>query len=211
MNLTEAQPVLGCFIAALPAPTLVLNPELTIIEVSDSYLAATETTRKQLLGMDLFSAFPDNPTDLQADGVSNLRASLTRVLTTGKADRMARQRYDIRTGHGDAVVFEKRYWDPLNVPVHDAHGEIVAIYHQVEDVTEQVALGEERQQLRAIVASSTEAAVSLTRAGTIIDLNQAAELILGRSATQLIGSRIEEFLNPGEQIEHRRRYEHPIR
>jgi PAS domain S-box-containing protein len=207
MHLVEAPQVLGCFIAAIPAPTLVLNRELIIIGVSDSYLAATGTTRNQLLGLGLFTAFPDNPADLQANGVSNLRASLTRVLTTGKAERMARQRYDIRTGHEDPPVFEKRYWDPLNAPVRDAYGEIIAIFHQVEDVTEEVALGEERQQLRAIVASSTEAAVSLSLAGVILALNQAAELILGRPAAELIGCRIEDFLSEAEQVEHQRRQE----
>lgn len=49
---------------------------------------------------------------------------------------MAVQRYDIRDASG---TFLERYWQPINTPIHDAHGELVFLLHHVEDVTEQMA------------------------------------------------------------------------
>jgi len=77
------------------------------------------TKRGELIGRDLFDAFPDNPDDPGANGVNHLRASLGRVLDHARADRMDHQRYDMRRPNG---VFEKRWWAPLNVPVFDDEG-----------------------------------------------------------------------------------------
>ena len=48
---------------------LVLDPELTIVAVSDAYLRATMTTRDGILGRHLFEVFPDNPEDPEATGI----------------------------------------------------------------------------------------------------------------------------------------------
>ena len=65
---------------AVPTPFLVLRPDerFSIVAVSDSYLAATLTTREGLLGRGLFEAFPDNPEDLDATGVDVTRNGVTR-------------------------------------------------------------------------------------------------------------------------------------
>jgi signal transduction histidine kinase len=112
---------------------LVLKPDLTIVAVSDAYLKATMTRRKQILGRGLFEVFPDNPDDPAATGVSNLRASLDRVLKNVAPDTMAIQKYDVRRPDG---VFEERFWSPVNSPVCDADGRIEYIIHRVEDVTD---------------------------------------------------------------------------
>jgi phosphoserine phosphatase RsbU/P len=120
--------------AATPTPYLLLRPDLVICDVNDAYLAATSRDRAELIGRHVFDAFPDNPDDLTADGVANLGASLRRVLSTGRADTMALQKYDIPVGEDGA--FEERWWSPINTPVLDAEGAVVQIIHRVEDVTE---------------------------------------------------------------------------
>jgi len=116
----------------LPGSYLVLNPDLTIVAVSDAYLYDTMTKREQLMHRNLFDVFPDNPDLPGADGVSNLRASINRVLQTAKTDTMAIQRYDIRGPDGQ---FAERYWSPVNSPVLSPSREITYIVHRVEDVT----------------------------------------------------------------------------
>jgi PAS domain-containing protein len=96
----DAMPVIDytqCFTGA-PAPMLVIAataPRFTIIAVNDAYLEATLRTREDLIDQALFDAMPDNPDDEQASGVSNLRASIERVIASGQADRMPLQKYDI--------------------------------------------------------------------------------------------------------------------
>ncbi|WP_306208095.1 PAS domain-containing sensor histidine kinase [Actinoplanes sp. RD1] len=113
---------------------LVLDPELTIVEASDAYLAATARTREDLVGVPVFAAFPDNPADPRADGVAQLGASLRRVLRDHASDVMAIQKYDIPGPGG----FDVRYWAPVNAPVLGPDGRLHWIVHRVEDVTSYV-------------------------------------------------------------------------
>ncbi len=132
-----------------PTPYLVLDPDLVVVAVNDAYLTATLNTRESLLGKHLFDAFPDNPGNLAADGVRNLRQSLRSVLTTGRPDAMTLQRYDIPAdpSRPDGEYVE-RYWSPVNTPVLDDDGAVVNIIHRVEDVTEFVRMRRVGQQQR---------------------------------------------------------------
>lgn len=120
---------------------LVLDTELRIVAVNDAYCRATMTVREQMVGRPLFEVFPDNPADPTADGVSNLHASLSRVLATGRPDAMPTQHYDIQRPTSEGGGFEERHWSPLNSPVLDASGKVRFIIHRVDDVTEFVRLG----------------------------------------------------------------------
>lgn len=131
---------------AAPGNYLLLYPDLRIAGVTDAYLAATMTRREDIVGRDLFDAFPDNPEEPTADGVRNLRQSLERVLATCRPDRMAVQKYDIRRPDEDGGGFEERYWSPLNTPVLDEHGDVELIIHWVEDVTDFVRLKQQMQR-----------------------------------------------------------------
>jgi signal transduction histidine kinase len=122
---------------ASPGLYLALTPDLTIVAVTDAYLAATMTRRDDILGRGIFEVFPDNPDDPQATGVANLRASLQRVRRDLVPDTMAVQKYDVRRPDG---TFEERHWSPINAPVLDARGRLLYIIHRVEDVTDFVRL-----------------------------------------------------------------------
>ncbi|HEX5362220.1 MAG TPA: ATP-binding protein, partial [Fluviicoccus sp.] len=130
---------------ACPGLYLILTPSLQIIAVSQAYLHATMTRREDILGRQLFDVFPDNPDDPAADGTRNLRASLQRVLKTGRPDTMPIQKYDIRKPASEGGGFEVRYWSPVNSPVIDAQGGVSLLIHAVTDVTEFVRLREQEQ------------------------------------------------------------------
>jgi signal transduction histidine kinase len=131
----------------IPGAYLVLatDPDFTIIDASNSYLAATMQRRENVVGRPLFEIFPDNPADRSSDGVSNLRASLQRALARKRPDTMAVQKYDIRTPAG---TFEERYWTPINAPLVTEDGQVAAIIHRVQDVTDFVRLS--RRSDRAV-------------------------------------------------------------
>lgn len=129
---------------SVPGLYLVLDPDLMIVAVSESYLQATLTKRDEILGRNIFDVFPDNPDDSEASGVANLRASLNRVLRNKVSDSMAVQKYDIRRPESEGGGFEERYWSPKNSPVFDAKKNIRYIIHRVEDVTEFVRLKQQR-------------------------------------------------------------------
>jgi signal transduction histidine kinase/DNA-binding response OmpR family regulator len=123
-----------------PGLYLVLDPELTIVAVTDAYLDATMTKRAEILGRALFEVFPDNPDDPDATGVANLRSSLDRVRSELVPDTMAVQKYDIRRPESEGGGFEVRYWSPLNTPVFGPDKRLAYIIHRVANVTEYMEL-----------------------------------------------------------------------
>jgi PAS domain S-box-containing protein len=143
----SASPDFRVLFEASPCPYLVLAPDLTIVAVSDSYLSVTMTEREEILGRNIFDVFPDNPDDPTATGVTNLAASLERVLADRTTDVMEIQKYDIRRPEDRGGGFEERWWKPVNTPVLDDDGEVRWIIHRVDDVTEAVRL---RQRLSSV-------------------------------------------------------------
>jgi signal transduction histidine kinase len=137
-----SQPDYHRLFESAPGLYLVLLPDskFTIVAVSNAYLQATKTKRESILGTGLFEIFPDNPQDLEATGVHNLRTSLERVVESKVANAMAVQKYDIRLPESEGGGFEERFWSPLNSPVLDEKGTLRFIIHRVEDVTEFVRL-----------------------------------------------------------------------
>lgn len=148
LELMESEPSLGLLqppdfrvlFESAPGLYLALTPDFRIVAVSESYLRATMTERKDILGRDIFEVFPDNPDDPAATGVSNLRASLERVVHQRVTDAMAVQKYDIRRPESEGGGFEERYWSPVNSPVFGAGNEVAYILHRVDDVTDFVRL-----------------------------------------------------------------------
>ena len=121
---------------ASPAPFLVLAPDaprFTITEVNDAYLAATMRTREGVAKRGIFEAYPDNPNDPTIGGVSRLRASLERVLATRRPDELSGLKYDVVRPDG---TYEERWWSSVNSPVLNENGEVEAIIHNANDVTE---------------------------------------------------------------------------
>lgn len=88
------------------------------------------TRRADIVGRGVFEVFPDNPDDVAADGVNNLRAPLQRVLATARSDAVPVQKYDIRRPEQEGGGFEERFWSPRNSPVLDASGRVRYTLHR---------------------------------------------------------------------------------
>lgn len=151
---------------AMPGPWVVLlpdSPHFTVAAASDSYLRAAMKAPDELIGRGLFDTLTDaNPDNPDRSGHRNVRASLERVLRTGKPDRLDEQRYDAQRPDG---TWEEYYWAPLNTPVTSRGGEIRCILQTMENVTARVlaerAARTAEHQLRAAFLDAP-AAVALT-------------------------------------------------
>jgi signal transduction histidine kinase/CheY-like chemotaxis protein len=159
----------------VPGLYLVLDPRLTIVAVSDAYLAATMTTREDILGRHIFDVFPDNPDDLGATGVANLTASFDRVRSELRPDTMAVQHYDVRRSAAEGGGFEVRYWSPRNSPLLDPRGKLAHILHEVVDVTEFAQRQDAHERLAGELREDTARmrAEILRRSGELAGANQA--------------------------------------
>ncbi len=204
---------------ALPGLYLILQPDLTIVAVTDAYLSATMTRREEILGRNIFDVFPDNPDTPDATGVSNLRASLLRALHDKAPDAMAVQKYDVRRPAEEGGAFEERYWSPVNSPVLDSSGNVTLLIHRVEDVTDYMrskSLEREKELQARALLEKTERMESeiFRRAQALQDANKA--LREGEARLQQLNDTLEERVAERtrqleDEIEERERTETALR
>jgi PAS domain-containing protein len=114
------------------------GPGLCFVAVNAAFEQATDLMRSQIEGEPLFSLFPDNPDEANADGTWLTYASMRKVAETGRPDPMPVMRYDVRNAEG---VFVERYWRQVNSPLFNEDGRLIFLLHQVDEVTEAVLKG----------------------------------------------------------------------
>jgi hypothetical protein len=124
----------------MPGLCLVLDPALTIVAQNDEHARGTQSAGRKIVGQNVFAAFPDNPDDSGAMGVSRIRDSLLWVLKTREADHLPMLRYDFKPPMGPFVT---RYWSVTNIPLLGDDGYVRWILIRAEDMTE---LAEHRQR-----------------------------------------------------------------
>ena len=157
-----------------PGMFVLLQPSagFAIIGASDDYLR-TSHSDESILGRPLFDVFPDNPA-VDPVGSRMLRASLERVIATGKPDVMPVVRYDVRRPPSEGGGFEERYWSPQNVPVLADDGSVEYIVHRVEEATVK-----SKRSAVEILESITEGFFTLDRNWCFGYVNAEAHRILG--------------------------------
>ncbi|HJS45043.1 MAG TPA: PAS domain-containing protein [Rhizomicrobium sp.] len=117
----------------MPGLCLVLDPAFIIVAQNDEHARATQTEGGRIVGQHVFAAFPDNPDDSSAMGVTRIRDSLLKVLKTREPDHLPMLRYDVKPVRGP---FETRYWSVTCIPLLGADGYVEWILIRAEDRTE---------------------------------------------------------------------------
>lgn len=126
---------LGRIFNALPESYVVVDRARVIVAATDSFLASTGSSRERILGVDIVSAFPDNPDDPEANGTTVLRNAISSVVETGEEAAVQPVRYDMEEADGS---FETRYWQPSFLPVFSADGRVEFVLHGADDVTARI-------------------------------------------------------------------------
>lgn len=112
-----------------------MDADFVILDVNTAFAEATGMARDELVGRQAFEVFPENPVQSDDAPARTMRQSLERVISTRQRDSMHIHRYDI-PDPDQPGAFVERYWSPVNIPVLDGDGELIAVLQQVEDVTD---------------------------------------------------------------------------
>lgn len=126
-----ASPDYAALFRVLPSPYMVIDRDLNYVDVNDAYCAVLERRREDLLGRNLFEAFPNT-----GESGRRLRESFERVISTGEPDSMALIPYAIERPASRGGGYEMRYWSAAHVPLLDAEGRTRFIVQNTVDVTE---------------------------------------------------------------------------
>ncbi len=129
----------------MPGLCLVVDTAFNILAQNEEHARASMSADKNVVGRYLFDAFPGNPYDSGASGVTTVRQSLLTVLKTRQADVMPIIRYDVQPALGG---FEVRYWAVTNTPVLGEDGFVRWIIIRAEDATELMLLRETQRRSR---------------------------------------------------------------
>jgi hypothetical protein len=116
-----------------PSPTVLMSRDFVVRAATPSYLRVTEREEGELLDLNLFDAFPDNPENSESVSSAELTASLEATLRTGLPHRLTPIRYDIPARSRPGEFVEKR-WISTSNPVRDGD-DLVGVTITIHDVT----------------------------------------------------------------------------
>lgn len=117
--------------SASPNPYVLIDPAFDLVAMNDAYLRVTMRKRDDIVGRNLFKAFPSDP---DSTGHRQLRGSLERVIETGMVDHIPLIHYNIPLPDGRG--FEERYWSASHTPIRGRDGAVAYILQHTVDVTE---------------------------------------------------------------------------
>jgi len=110
--------------------------------MNDAYLKVTMRERDDLVGRNMFEAFPSDP---DSSSHRQLRNSFEKVIREKVADHIPIIEYAIPLPNGQG--FEERFWSATHTPLFNHAGEMTFILQHTVDVTE-------LQRLRVLAKSS---------------------------------------------------------
>jgi len=116
---------------AMASPYVLLDADFAIVDMNQAYLDVTMRRREDLLGRNLFEAFPG-----EGESYRMLRRSLERVRAEGVRDVLALIPYAIARPAERGGGFEERFWSATHAPIRDASGAVTHILQHTQDVTE---------------------------------------------------------------------------
>ncbi|MEE1657676.1 PAS domain-containing protein [Microvirga sp. CF3062] len=128
--------------SASPNPYVLLDLSLNIVGMNDAYLQVTMRERDDLIGRNMFDAFPSDP---DSPSHRQLRNSFEKVIREKIADHLPLIEYAIPLPNGQG--FEERFWSATHTPLFNHAGEMTFILQHTVDVTE-------LQRLRVLARTS---------------------------------------------------------
>jgi PAS domain S-box-containing protein len=140
-----------------PNPYMVLDRELRYVAANDAYLRVTGSRLEDILGRNVFEAFPNDPEEPNNASVRLLQSSFQKVLTQREPDTLALIPYRVPLNTSTGTIFEERYWSATHTPFLDERGEVAFILQHTVDVTEVQRL---RQAVRTAAAGPDETALA---------------------------------------------------
>jgi PAS domain S-box-containing protein len=155
----DAQFDFGQVFDKAPNPYVILDDHFVIIGMNEAYLQVTMRRREDILGRNIFDAFPS---EAGSQSEEMLRRSLERAISTAEVDVLPLIPYPIAQPDG---TIADRFWSATHTPLRAGNGRLYILQHTV-DVTELTKLREVAKERDFQVESDI-----LDRAGRVAGQN----------------------------------------
>jgi PAS domain S-box-containing protein len=130
------RPDFSALFTASTYPYLLIDPGFIIIGANPSYLRSTGRTAGDIVGRNIFDAFPADPSDPASTNLAEVRLSIERAIATHRPHTSALLRYTVPRETPEGRVFDERYWSAIHTPVFDADGNVIFVAQNAIDVTD---------------------------------------------------------------------------
>ncbi|TRW49925.1 EAL domain-containing protein [Aliidiomarina halalkaliphila] len=110
------------------APSMVLDTQLRVLWCNEAYEQVVGETRTDLVGKTVVEAFPGSSIEQRR----SLLESYEYVIKTGQSHQISTLQYDLPKA---PTMTQTLYWQILNTPILDAHGEVQYILNQPTNIT----------------------------------------------------------------------------
>lgn len=143
---------------ALDTAYLVLStddPDFTILEENEAHARIDNAKRSAAIGKPLRDALPETTEVLRVEALERLTGSIRTAIREKKPHSLRHFQYDLK---GEDGSFTPHYWSLAHHPIFGKDKEVVAVYQEARDITEQTRMSERlyhaEQQLDQVFASS---------------------------------------------------------
>ncbi|MBF9144264.1 PAS domain-containing protein [Hymenobacter properus] len=137
---------------SLPDNFLLMKPDATIVDNTDSHVAASLKSREEAVGRTLFEAYPSvdqNQGDIIAASHEHVRQHL-------EPHAMPVIRYDLARPAEQGGGFEEMYWQATHYPLLDEQGNLEYILQRTQNITAQHRAAQEAERAQAALAESQD-------------------------------------------------------
>ena len=189
----EGGPDFGVLFERAPAAMIAIDRRLSIVAISDRYLAATGTEREAVLGSNVLDVFSARLGAAGARTVRDLEASFARVLSAGIPDVMAVRRRG--TAPAGANRGEARFWRAHNAPVLGEDGSVAYVVHLAEDVTHAV---ESEPTYRLLAEHAADVITRVSLDGIYRYVSPSSASVMGWDPEDLLGRDAAAFVHPDD-------------
>jgi PAS domain S-box-containing protein len=128
------------------------NPEATILDNTDSHVAASLKSREEAIGKPFFEAYPAS----DESGAAQIRESHEYVRRHLAPHTMPLIRYDLARSAELGGDLEEFYWQATHYPILDAQGQLQYILQRTQNVTEQLRVARAAAEAQQKLAEEQE-------------------------------------------------------
>lgn len=177
---------------SIPSSVLLIDSQLRIVSVNQNFLHKARVTEEQVLDRRLEEVFP-----VAIYEHMNLRRRVAGVFHTGEAIKGERLLY-----RAPGLLTRTYYYSLIPFRWHNVIEHVLLL---MEDVTEQVRLGEEARRaerhLASVVESASDLVVSLDLRGRVLTWNTAAVRITGFEENDVRNRLLGDLCQPTQRAE----------